>query len=90
MNTTEPTYISMREFGRKIQQAFAQSEQVGIFEDWTTTGNNVEITHRAVFSMQDKSRLVYFEESNEIWHYPINGDPIWFVVSRSYSPSDTL
>lgn len=87
---TEPTYINVREFGQKIQQAFAQSEQVGIFEDWTTTRNNIEITHRAVFSMPDKSRLVYFEESNEIWHYPINGDPVWFVVNRPYSASDTL
>lgn len=86
----EPTYINVREFGRKIQQAFAQSEQIGIFEDWTTTGNNVEITHRAVFNMPDRSRLVYFEESNEIWHYPINGDPVWFVVNRPYAPGDTL
>jgi hypothetical protein len=90
MNITEPTYISVREFGRKIQHAFTQAERVGIYEDWTTTGNNVEITHRAVFNMPDKSKYVYHEKDNELWHYPINGDPKWFVVHRPYAPGDTL
>jgi len=57
---TEPIYIGIREFGRKIQQAFAQSECVGIYEDWTTTDNHVEITHRAVFNLPDKSCYVYY------------------------------
>lgn len=87
---TEPTYITLHELGQKIQSAFAQSEQVGIFEDWTTKGNNVEITHRAVFNMPDKAKYVYLDEYNELWYYPVNGDPVWYVVNRPYSPTDTL
>lgn len=84
---TEPTYISVKEFGRKIQQAFGQAVEIAIRYMPSET---VKITAKATFFLSDGSEVVYMEEYNEIWHYPINGDPIWFVVSRSYSPSDTL
>ena len=84
---TEPIYITQQQLGRKIQQAFGQAVEIAIRYMPSET---VKITAKATFFLSDGSEVVYMEEYNEIWHYPINGDPIWFVVSRSYSPSDTL
>ena len=77
---TEPTYINVREFGRKIQQAFVSAARIYI--DTSRL--------QALFILPDRSEYKYQEEYNEIWHYPINGDPTWFVVNRPYAPGDTL
>lgn len=84
----EPTYINVREFGRKIQQAFAQAETILIELDYTSGIKGPMF--KAVFILPDRSEYKYQEEYNEIWHYPINGDPVWYVVHRPYAPGDTL
>lgn len=88
---TEPTYISVREFGRKIQHAFAQSVDIAISETIIRymPSEKLGITLKATFFMPDGSEIIYMDAYNELWHYPINGDQ-WFVVHRPYAPGDTL
>lgn len=89
---TEPTYINVREFGRKIQQAFGQAVEIAISENSIRymPGETVKTTAKATFFLSDGSEVVYMDAYNELWHYPINGDPVWFVVKRPYAPDDTL
>ena len=90
----EPIYITQKQLGRKIQRAFGQAVEIAISENWVNVislqSNNLEITFKATFFMPDGSEIVYMEEYNEIWHYPVNGDPVWYVVNRPYAPGDTL
>jgi hypothetical protein len=93
MNLTEPTYISVRDFGRKIQHAFAQAETILIEPDYTSIRasgiKNPE--YKAVFILPDQTRWTYYEYGNELWYSPVSEDPAtWYVVNRPYSPTDTL
>ena len=89
---TEPTYITQKQLGRKIQHAFAQSTEIAISDNIIRymPSETVKITAKATFFLSDGSEVVYMEEYNELWHYPINGDPVWYVVHRPYAPGDTL
>jgi len=89
---TEPTYITQKQLGRKIQHAFAQSTEIAISDNniCVMPSGAMETTAKAIFFLPDGSEIVYMEKYNEIWHYPINGDPVWYVVHRPYAPGDTL
>lgn len=86
---TEPTYISVMEFGRKIQQAFAQAETILIELDYTSGIKGPMF--KAVFILPNQTRWTYYEYGNELWYSPVSEDrAVWYTAIHPYAPGDTL
>ena len=91
---TEPTYINVREFGRKIQQAFAQAETILIDLDYTSEVRASGVKnpmYKAIFILPDQTRWTYYEYGNELWYSPVSKDrAVWYTAIHPYAPGDTL